>query len=403
MAISREVIFGLIIFLVLFVSKRWRQYAVVKALEIATHLALIYFYFFHETALGARPLVFLFLASVLQWKLISSCRAFWRVWLLPTAIFAASRLLPNVEMALMAKYLGENAPAFVASSGLMSELPIVGLSYLCFRWISAGLHSFKSQDSVPLLGFLTYCFFLPFSYSGPITSFSTFSEGIRTRFSLSGKGLWRCVSRILWGAVKFSPLSGVFYQLTLTRQLAEGTSLSSYQVALGVFCYPAFLFLNFSGFTDMVIGVSGLLGYPMDENFNRPYLAVSLRDFWRRWHMTLTRVNSDLIYKPLTQLLARTGLNHRYFTYGFGTFCVFTVMAVWHGSSWNYLVFFLSHALICFLEELLHVRRREEEWKDEPQKWMARLYVWGVVALTMVFFENGPEALGKLRSILSQM
>jgi alginate O-acetyltransferase complex protein AlgI len=119
---------------------------------------------------------------------------------------------------------------------------------------------------------------------------------------------------------------------------------------LGVLCYDFQIFYDFSGYTDMAIGLAQMLGFRFPENFNQPYTAASVTEFWRRWHMTLTRWFRDYVYVPLGGNRsggARTYLN---------LFVVFFLCGLWHGAAWTFVVWGMYHGILLVIERLLRNR-----------------------------------------------
>jgi D-alanyl-lipoteichoic acid acyltransferase DltB (MBOAT superfamily) len=171
-------------------------------------------------------------------------------------------------------------------------------------------------------------------------------------------------------------------------------------IFLALAAYPSYLFLNFSGFTDIMIGLSALLGHPTAKNFDHPYLATSLQAFWRRWHMSLTELLKDFIYLPTLSILNGWGLVDRKWTYPIGTTLVFTVMAYWHGSTWNYFVFSGLNVMGLLVENDLRARQRNSPANSWGSTWLRRLALWSFLAISFFFFENSPPQIKKIIDIV---
>jgi D-alanyl-lipoteichoic acid acyltransferase DltB (MBOAT superfamily) len=110
--------------------------------------------------------------------------------------------------------------------------------------------------------------------------------------------------------------------------------------------YYLYLYCNFSGFCDLAIGAAGFIGIPVLENFNNPFAARNLREFWNRWHITLSQWMRDLVFAPLSKFLARvlgpSRVNH---AVALAIFVVFLLIGIWHGVGWNYAIFGLFQAV----------------------------------------------------------
>jgi alginate O-acetyltransferase complex protein AlgI len=150
------------------------------------------------------------------------------------------------------------------------------------------------------------------------------------------------------------------------------------RAALGLAVFPLQLYMDFSGYTDMALGAARAVGFALPDNFRAPLRADSLRDFWRRWHITLGAWLRDYVYIPLggsRQGAWRTAVN---------TGVVYLLMALWHGAGWGFVLWGLWNALILTLER--------HAWK--PETWpvaVRRMYVLAVVAVGFVPFAGAAD------------
>jgi alginate O-acetyltransferase complex protein AlgI len=143
---------------------------------------------------------------------------------------------------------------------------------------------------------------------------------------------------------------------------------------LGIICYTLQIYFDFSGYSDMAIGLGKMLGFNFKENFNYPYMSVSIQDFWRRWHISLSTWFRDYLYIPLGG--NRKG---RYWTY-FNLIIVFFITGLWHGASWNFVVWGLFHGFFLLLERNIKL--------PIPKKFffLKRIYLLLVVLIGWVLF-----------------
>jgi alginate O-acetyltransferase complex protein AlgI len=156
----------------------------------------------------------------------------------------------------------------------------------------------------------------------------------------------------------------------------------------GIACYTLQIYFDFSGYSDMAIGLGRMFGFRFPENFNYPYISGSIREFWRRWHMTLSSWFRDYLYIPLGGNRIgpwRTHLN---------LLTVFFLCGLWHGASWNFVIWGLLHGAFLVLERGPFGARLARAWAP-----VRHLYALAVVMVGWVFFrlESLPEALGYLR------
>ncbi len=227
---------------------------------------------------------------------------------------------------------------------------IIGLSYILFRIIHLIVDCWSGdvEGPVGVLAFYRYtCNFLCF-LSGPIQRYQDFAETDgREAVQLDADRVYGAFSRIATGYFKFVVVgASADYVLTnLKVQLFGAVALPWLKLSLiyaaSAASYTAYLFFNFSGYMDIVIGVGMLLGQTLPENFNRPFLARSFLEFWQRWHMTLSNWFKFYLFNPLlTMLMTRfpaPGLTTPLGLLAF--FFTFTVIGIWHGTTLVFVIY----------------------------------------------------------------
>lgn len=159
---------------------------------------------------------------------------------------------------------------------------------------------------------------------------------------------------------------------------------------LGIICYTLQIFFDFSGYSDMAIGLGKMFGFHFPENFNYPYIARSMQDFWKRWHISLSTWFRDYLYFPLGG--NKNGPRRTYVN----LFIVFVLCGLWHGASWNYLIWGLLHGTFLVLE-----RNILKEILIKAPKVLAHTYTLFVVVHAWVFFRV--EDLDKAFDFLKAM
>jgi alginate O-acetyltransferase complex protein AlgI len=159
---------------------------------------------------------------------------------------------------------------------------------------------------------------------------------------------------------------------------------------LGLTCYTLQIYFDFSGYSDMAIGMGRMFGFQFLENFNYPYTAVSIQDFWRRWHISLSTWFRDYLYIPLGGSKHSTA-----HTYG-NLIIVFFLCGFWHGASWTFVVWGLWHGLFLVVERL-----RNKAFMKLIEGPLSHLYVLSVVMIGWVFFraESLDYALNYLKAL----
>jgi len=160
---------------------------------------------------------------------------------------------------------------------------------------------------------------------------------------------------------------------------------------LGAFCYTLQIYYDFSGYTDMAIGLGRMFGFEFPENFRYPYIARSIRDFWRRWHITLSTWLRDYLFLPLAYATSRglkrdrySGIRSDNLIYVYATMVTFILCGFWHGAAWQFIVWGFLHGLMLSLE-----RTPFGKWLVRGTNPFSHIYVIVFITMTMVFFRAG--------------
>lgn len=272
------------------------------------------------------------------------------------------------------------------------HLPL-GISFFTFQAISylIDIHrkEIPSQSSVIKLGL--YISLFPQLIAGPIVRYKTIITEIDTRH-ISSKMFAQGAERFIYGLAKkmliANPL-GYAVDVIFDLPLSE---LPTHVVWIGILFYALQIYFDFSGYSDMAIGLGRMFGFRFLENFNYPYSAQSLQEFWRRWHISLSSWFRDYLYIPLG---GNRGSELR--TYA-NLFIVFVLCGLWHGASWNFLVWGMFHGAILSIERFGLSRLIGQLWRP-----FRHCYLIFVVLVSWVFFraENLSDAIIYLKAMFS--
>ncbi len=257
-----------------------------------------------------------------------------------------------------------------------ASLP-VGISFYTFMAVSYLVETYRSQQQAEgIISFGTYLSLFPHLVAGPIVRHSEISAEIRNRkvdATIFFEGVWRFSLGLGKKVILADNLGIVSDQIFGLPQSQLTTSLAW----LGVLCYTFQIYYDFSGYTDMAIGLARFFGFHFPENFNQPYRAQTVTEFWRRWHMTLTRWFRDFLYIPLggnRKGRARTYLN---------LFIVFFLCGFWHGAAWTYVVWGMYHGMLLVVERIFS-EQADFRMKGIPSQVASFL----LVAVGWVFFRS---------------
>ncbi len=222
----------------------------------------------------------------------------------------------------------------------------VGLSYLTFRICHLVQEVRNEVVEMPTLAeYLSFSFFVPTLSLGPINPYSQFIDSYRNP-DREKTPINRSLLRILIGLTKYVFLSTLLNQYTYSGLLLDGHYHHKIDLLVSLFGYTLYLYCNFSGFCDIVIGASGLIGISVMENFNVPFSARNLQEFWNRWHISLSTWLRDMMFTPLVKALVRIfGPKSTNNVIAFSICAVFIVIGIWHGVGINFALFGLFHGI----------------------------------------------------------
>ena len=214
----------------------------------------------------------------------------------------------------------------------------VGISFYTFQGISYVVDVYRREVRARnLVDVMCYQMFFPQLVAGPIVRAASFLPQLDRAPRLSRTKFNKGLTFIVSGLVLKLLVANYLAQSIVDPVFAYPTSFDSTQILTGVYAYSMQIYCDFSGYTLMAIGIAALLGLHLPRNFNRPYLATSLQDFWRRWHISLSSWLRDYLYKPIGG--SRRG--------GMRTLINLAIVMVlgglWHGAGWNFLLWGALH------------------------------------------------------------
>jgi alginate O-acetyltransferase complex protein AlgI len=275
-------------------------------------------------------------------------------------------------------------------------LPI-GISFFTFHAISYVVDVYRRDATAqksPVHAAL-YLLLFPQLIAGPIIRYRDLADQLAERVvTLDG---FACgVRRFIIGLAKKVLIANVVAGPADAMFGLPFDQLSAGHAWLGIICYTLQIYFDFSGYSDMAIGLGRMFGFTFPENFRWPYIADSVQDFWRRWHISLSTWFRDYLYVPLggnRVSPARTYVN---------LVTVFFLCGLWHGASWNFVIWGLFHGTFLVIERLVSRRRVRAREAGTPVRQLAlHAYTLIVVMAGWVFFraETLPGAIAYLRAL----
>lgn len=255
------------------------------------------------------------------------------------------------------------------------SLPI-GISFYTFQAMSYPIDLYRGQTDVQksLINFGTYVSMFPQLIAGPIVRYSDVAKQLEYR-TVDSERFYIGIRRFMAGLCKKLLLANTAGQVWESISALNVSQQSAATAWLGIICYAFQIYFDFSGYSDMAIGMGKMLGFDFLENFNYPYIAKSITDFWRRWHMSLSFWFRDYVYIPLGG--NRRGMKRQIIN----ILIVWLLTGLWHGASWNFVIWGLLYGFVLIIEKLFLLKKLE---KTPP--FLCHLYTLFIILIAWVFF-----------------
>ena len=267
-------------------------------------------------------------------------------------------------------------------TGLFSIKEIVlpiGISFFTFQAMSYVVDVYKSKAEIQknIFDFALYVSFFPQLIAGPIVKYSDISAQIKSRVEtpeliLSG------IKRFCYGMGKKIILSNTFAEVADKIWASDITTIRGAVAWLAVITYTLQIYFDFSGYSDMAIGLGRIFGFEFKENFNYPYTSLSIQEFWRRWHISLSSWFKEYVYIPLggnRKGPRRTLLN---------LFIVFMLTGIWHGANFTFIAWGMYYGILLIIERVFLGKILEKN----PVKIINFTYTMFLVMIGWIFFRS---------------
>lgn len=254
-------------------------------------------------------------------------------------------------------------------------LPI-GISFYTFHSLSYLIDIYKGKTTAQKNIFNLGLYVSMFSQliAGPIIRYADVWIQLNERTHSLAK-FSSGIERFIIGLGKKVLLANTFSRIADAMFAANPGNLGACNAWLGIICYTFQIYCDFAGYSDMAIGLGRMFGFQFQENFNFPYMAKSVKDFWRRWHISLSSFFRDYIYIPLGGSHVKTSRIY------LNLILVFFLTGFWHGASWSFVIWGLFHGFFMIVERLGFEKILEKSWKP-----LANLYTLLVVMFAWVLF-----------------
>ncbi len=273
-------------------------------------------------------------------------------------------------------WLSEDFEGLAQSLGWQLDLPDVslplpiGISFFTFQAIAWVVDVGRGDEAERSpLRFGTFITFFPQLIAGPIVRGHQMLPQLKSLPSLADGQVGRGLFRIGRGMFKKIVLADLIRAGVVDPLFSDPQNFTGLELMIGLYAYTLQIYYDFSGYTDIAIGSGRLFGFELPENFRRPYKATNVTAFWRRWHITLSLWVRHYIYFPLGG--ARVRGEQVYFN----LLVTFLILGVWHGASWNFVVYGAIHGSAMVIHRALR-KRHGRDPDDVPPGWWAWFWRW---------------------------
>ena len=269
----------------------------------------------------------------------------------------------------------------VAGSEVLSLRGIIlpiGISFYIFQTMSYVADLYRGDIKVQknIINLALYTSFFPQLIAGPIVKYHDIEKQINVR-TITHEKLAYGIKRFIYGLSKKVILSNIIAEAVDTILAYNALELSASAIWAAILLYTLQIYFDFSGYSDMAIGLAKMFGFDLNENFNYPYLSKSITEFWRRWHISLSTWFKEYVYIPLggnRKGKARTYINLS---------IVFLLTGIWHGASFNFIVWGIIHGIFMVLERIGFLKIIQ---KNFVTKIFGHIYTLSIVIISWTFF-----------------
>lgn len=271
---------------------------------------------------------------------------------------------------------------FELQSELLEGLILpVGISFFTFQALSYTIDVYrgKIENKASPLDFALFVAFFPTILSGPIEKARNLLPQIKRYFLPTGEDILQGTCIFIWGLFKKMVIADRLGEYVDWAYAIHG-SASGMTLTVAAIFYSIQIYCDFSGYSDMALGVAKALGFNVMKNFRQPYFSYTFKEFWRKWHISLTSWFTEYVYFSL----GGSRVKHK-IRWVFNISTIFLLSGIWHGAAWNFLVWGALHAIFYLTEHFLGLQKKEIRWN-----WMTKtlngLVVFAGVTIAWIFF-----------------
>jgi D-alanyl-lipoteichoic acid acyltransferase DltB (MBOAT superfamily) len=322
-------------------------------------------------------------------------------------------ILANIGLLSYFKYtnfLIENLNYFFEGKFHQMDLIMpIGISFFTFQTLSY-LIDVQRETIKPTRNILDYAFyisFFPYIVAGPIVRAKDLIPQNTNQVNITDDDIGTGLFLIMKGLIKKAILAQYFAQYCDIIYGMPG-NYSGFENLIAMYGYTMQIYLDFSGYSDMAIGIARIMGFKLKDNFNEPYKSVSVTEFWRRWHISLSTWLRDYLFLPLTYFYLRHSKNNKtslLLSYIWATMLTMLIAGLWHGASYKYVFWGGAFGLGLVINRLFLSTTKKKFQKKYMPAWLGWLITFNFVSLLWIFFRAGTfqEAIISIQTIVFNM
>ena len=309
-------------------------------------------------------------------------RIFWTAIVLDIGILSFFKYLVLLDEEIIALVKLFSANSSLSISAIIIPL---GISYYTFQALGyiIRINRGSEKPEIDYFKFVTYLIFFPKFFSGPVERSNHFFPQIKIFGDFMKENVFDGLRLLLWGAFKKFVIASSFY-LPIHQVYSNVSDYNCISLLSVLFLQTIYIYMEFSGYTDMAIGSAKIFGINLIDNFNRPFLARNISEFWRRWHISLSSWCNDFIYSPFIVKYRK----YENFAIVTGVFITFFIIGVWHAANWTFVILGLLQC-IAIVYEFYTKKSRLNLASRFPKSLVnafSRIIVFLFVSISMIFF-----------------
>ena len=289
-----------------------------------------------------------------------------------------------------ADFVIENVNSITGAGVSLLNLALpIGISFYTFQTMSYTIDVYRGQVSAQrnILDFATYVTLFPQLIAGPIVQYKTVAEELTNRkvdLTEFSEGAFRFTVGMAKKVLLANQIGALWNNISQLERLSVGTAW------LGAIAYSFQIYFDFSGYSDMAIGLGRMFGFHFLENFNFPYMSKTITEFWRRWHISLSSWFREYVYIPLGG--NRKGMARQLFN----IMVVWMLTGLWHGANWNFVLWGVYYGVLLMIEKLFLLK-----WLERMPAWIGHLYSMFLVVIGWtIFAQTDMQQLGRYLKVM---